>query len=73
MQSPLDPYIGFLATIFPIAWLLLIVFAVLTSIWLILHVEYGDRFSVLKTGIAIIFIAIFFGFGIHLLLLTIGI
>ena len=61
-----------LTILYPMLGFLLIIFAAIGTIWLILHVEYGDRFSIPRTTIAIVLIALTTGFGIHFILFFMG-
>ncbi|MHA1948519.1 MAG: hypothetical protein ACW99G_00225 [Candidatus Thorarchaeota archaeon] len=40
--------------------------------WMIIHIEHGRHFSKFKVGSALALGAILFGFGIHFLLLSVG-
>ncbi|MHA1713050.1 MAG: hypothetical protein ACTSW4_03250 [Candidatus Ranarchaeia archaeon] len=72
MIQELSPIEALIATVYPFSWLILLVLSILVSLWLILHVEYADRFSIPKTTIAITIIALAGGFGVHLLLFFMG-
>jgi len=51
-----------------------VVFAIgiLVLIWLIIHVEYGEKFSIKKTIIGIVMASLCLGISTHLFLLLIG-
>ncbi|MGQ4913632.1 MAG: hypothetical protein ACP6IU_02665 [Candidatus Asgardarchaeia archaeon] len=55
-------------------YIALIVFAIgiFTTLWVIIHVEYGERFSPKKTAIGIIILSLCLGISTHLFLLYLG-
>ena len=50
-----------------------IFFGLFSISWLVIHIEHGRHFSKLKVAFAIIIGSIFLGFGIHFILLSMGI
>ncbi|MFX1483867.1 MAG: hypothetical protein ACFFCP_11850 [Promethearchaeota archaeon] len=40
--------------------------------WLVVHIEHGRHFSKFKVAFALILGSLFLGFGIHFLLLSVG-
>ncbi|MCK5345715.1 MAG: hypothetical protein KAR20_20035 [Candidatus Heimdallarchaeota archaeon] len=72
MQEQLSILETLIGILYPVSGQILILISILLSVWLILHVEYGERFSVTKALVVIVFIALFSGTGIHLLLFFIG-
>ncbi len=72
MQSPFDLYVNLLISLIPFSSIILLALAAVAGVWLIAHVEYSDRFSLLKTGLAVLSLALLSGFGIHLLLNLFG-
>ena len=73
MQEQLGILETLIELLYPVSGQILIVISIFLSIWLILHVEYGERFSLTKTSMVIIFIALFSGTGIHLVLFFLGV
>ncbi|MHA1588844.1 MAG: hypothetical protein ACTSV9_08750 [Candidatus Thorarchaeota archaeon] len=49
-----------------------VAFGLISFGWLVVHVEHGRHFSMIKAALALILGALFIGFGIHFLLLSGG-
>ena len=62
---------GFEGFYFPIS-LMFVFFGIFALGWLFVHIEHGRHFSKFKVGAALLIGAILLGFGLHFLLLSIG-
>ncbi|MHA1130347.1 MAG: hypothetical protein ACTSQI_12710 [Candidatus Helarchaeota archaeon] len=61
-----------LISLYPTFGVLFIILGSIITIWFIIHVEKGFRFSGVKSTIAIILLATFYSFGIQFLLISFG-
>jgi hypothetical protein len=62
---------GFEGFYFPIS-LTFIFLGIFALAWLVIHIEHGRHFSRFKVGSALLLASILVGFGIHFILLSVG-
>ncbi|NVM29785.1 MAG: hypothetical protein HWN65_13155 [Candidatus Helarchaeota archaeon] len=59
-------------SLYPVLGIMFIIMGSIVTIWFIVHVEKGFRFSRSKSIIAIILLSVFFAFGIQFILISVG-
>ena len=57
---------------YPVLGILFVILGVIVTIWFVIHVEKGFRFSGKKSIAAIIMLSAFFAFGIQFLVISWG-
>ncbi|MHA1379261.1 MAG: hypothetical protein ACTSRG_12835 [Candidatus Helarchaeota archaeon] len=56
-----------------VIWIALLCIATVYLVWFVIHVTAGTRYSRKKSFIAVPIIALLYGFGIHFMLLWMGV